>query len=602
MIALLILIIALITITHVRSAQKNKAEAASHIKSVFLANMSHEIRTPMNAIMGITDILMQIESLPEEIDDGLEKIYASSEMLLGIINDILDFSKIEAGKLDIITAPYKVASMVNDAVHLNMMRIGNRNIKFELFIDENIPMMLEGDELRIKQILNNLLSNAFKYTDSGKVVLSFNYEPAAQILVLCIQDTGHGMTKEQLDRLFDEYSRFNENLTRKIEGTGLGLSILQRLVNLMNGEIAVESELHVGTTVTVRLPQIPSGTELLGKEVADNLQSFRKSGITHRKKIEIVREPMPYGKVLIVDDTETNLFVAERLMRPYRLQIETVINGQEAIDKVNDGNIYDIIFMDHMMPVMDGMEATKILRESGYEKTIVALTANAVSGQADIFLKNGFDDFISKPIDVQKLNSILNTFVRKYSQPADNQEAFPQIQEYEPMDSMLMESFIRDAEKAAAVISRFNADDDLQEFTITVHGMKSSLLNIGENSLSTEAGTLEDAGRDNDIDFIKASAPVFLNGLCALLEKYKSDCGTGIEITGADDAESLRRDLTAIGENCAEYNRKGALDIIAGIKKCTLKTEKFLACIKEQILHSDFEEAETAITAYLSEL
>ncbi|MCL2634205.1 MAG: response regulator [Oscillospiraceae bacterium] len=580
------------------------AKAASKSKSTFLANMSHEIRTPMNAIMGITDILLQLEQLPTEIEDGLEKIYASSEMLLGIINDILDFSKIEAGKLDIITTPYKVASMINDAVHLNMMRIGNRPIKFELHVDENIPVTLMGDELRIKQILNNLLSNAFKYTDSGKVTLSFNYEPAPQIFIMCIQDTGHGMTKEQLNKLFDEYSRFNEGAARNIEGTGLGLSILQRLVNLMNGEIDVESEPGVGTTVTVRLPQAQVQGDMLGKEIADNLQNFRKSNITHRKKIETIREPMPYGKVLIVDDTETNLFVAERLMRPYRLQIETAINGQEAIDKIHEGKVYDVIFMDHMMPVMDGMEATKILRESGYKKAIVALTANAVSGQADIFLKSGFDDFISKPIDVQRLNSILNMFVRdsNHSPPTDNNEPLPEITENEPIDSMLLESFIRDAKKAVITINRFDTAEDLQEFTVAVHGMKSSLLIIGEASLSAEAGVLEKAGRDNNTDLIKASVPGFLASLCTLLEKYNSGYGTDIEIICADNVESMRNELTAIREKCVDYNRKDALEIIADIKKCTPQTKELLDSVKEHILHSDFEEAENAITAYLNKL
>ncbi|MCL2754629.1 MAG: ATP-binding protein, partial [Oscillospiraceae bacterium] len=589
------------------------AEAASKSKSTFLANMSHEIRTPMNAIMGITDILMQIEQLPEEIEDGLEKIYASSEMLLGIINDILDFSKIEAGKLDIIAASYEVASMVNDAVHLNMMRIGNRPIRFELQIDEEIPALLIGDELRIKQILNNLLSNAFKYTDAGKVTLVFNYEQDTNCLVLCVSDTGHGMTQEQLGRLFEEYSRFGEERSRNIEGTGLGLSILQRLVNLMEGEITVESEPQVGTTVTVRLPQTPSGSGIIGQEVAANLQSFRKSSATqsHRRSVNFAREPMPYGRILVVDDTETNLFVAQRLMKPYKLQIETAINGLEAVEKVirNDSpggfTPYDVIFMDHMMPVMDGIEATRILRERGYEGVIVALTANAVSGQADMFLENGFDGFVSKPINTQQLNATLNKFVRDKQPPdvlqsARMSAAVPSAEEAD--ESMLYESFVRDAQKAVVILSELDLSSEqaMQKFTIIVHGMKSSLWSIGEKTLSQRAGELEQAGRDKNIELITTEVPAFLNALRTLLEKHESEVAAIDTSNDADtNPENLRETLTAIAQMCADYNRGGALDLIAKVKECSSDAKKLLCSVKEHILYSNFEEAHSELSDYI---
>ena len=601
------------------------AEAASKSKSAFLANMSHEIRTPMNAIMGITDILMQNETLPDEIEDGLDKIYASSEMLLGIINDILDFSKIEAGRLDIIPAQYNIASMINDSVHLNVMRIGNRPIQFELQIEETIPAELIGDELRIKQILNNLLSNAFKYTDAGTVTMSVGFEPLLPpspadgpicCVVLCIRDTGHGMTKEQLSRLFEEYSRFNENANRNIEGTGLGLSIMQRLVDLMSGEIHVESEPGKGTAVTIRLPQGIAGPGTLGKEVAENLQSFRRNDMLYRKRSRIKRDPMPYGSVLIVDDIETNLFVAVRLMNPYKLHIETAINGRDAIDKIIDGNVYDIIFMDHMMPEMDGMEATRLLREHGYTSPIVALTANAVAGQADVFLENGFDAFISKPIDIQQLDSILNQFVRDKQPPdvieaarllagstgqGNTGDAQPQV------ESILLESFIRDAQKAVSMLEEFRLkeqygdEEDLRKFTITVHGMKSSLWNVDEKKLSELAGQLEEAGRDGNTDIIKSSVPELLAGLRVLLEKYEPEQDTNEE-TQDEDVEGLRNELLAIQKMCADYNRKGALDKIAGMKNGSLRTRTVLNDIKEYVLHSEFEDAESAASAYAKEL
>jgi len=409
-----------------RKAIMENALAASQSKSAFLANMSHEIRTPMNAIIGITELLIQDKNLPGDIENGLDKIYNSCNLLLGIINDILDFSKIEANRLDIIPVEYNSASMINDAVQLNIMRMDEKPIAFELLVDKNIPAKLIGDELRIKQILNNLLSNAFKYTDSGKITLSVksvseNSPPLegnfgrdeSVTLVLSVTDTGHGMTKEQLAQLFEEYTRFNQTSSRNVSGTGLGLAITHKLVNIMGGEIQVESIPGAGSLFTVSLPQKTADDKILGAEMAANLQKLRMN-YTERSKAgqQIMRVPMPYGKILIVDDVETNLYVAVGLMKLYRLQIDTAVSGYEAIDKVKAGNVYDIIFMDHMMPGMDGIMTTKYLRTFGYENPIIALTANAVAGQADIFLQNGFDEFISKPIDTRRLNSLLNKLVR----------------------------------------------------------------------------------------------------------------------------------------------------------------------------------------------
>ncbi|MCL2801366.1 MAG: ATP-binding protein [Treponema sp.] len=625
---------------------REEAEHANRAKSSFLANMSHEIRTPMNAIMGVTDILMQNEKLPSEIEDGLEMIFASSEMLLGIINDILDFSKIEAGKLDIIPAPYQVASMINDAVHLNMMRIGNRPIQFELKIDESIPAELIGDELRIKQILNNALSNAFKYTDSGKVTMSISAKSDRggknTTLVFCIQDTGHGMTNEQLKRLFEEYSRFSENTKRTIEGTGLGFSIMQRLVNLMNGSINVESEPDRGTSVTVQLPQIiAEGSAMLGQDIIDNLRRFQINNIVHKRNIRFKREPMPYGRVLIVDDTETNLFVAERLMRLYKLQIETAVNGREAVDKITNGNTYDIIFMDHMMPEMDGIEATKKIREWEAEQNakiksksftadesmespketqsnngkphmrtpIVALTANAVVGQADVFLKNGFDAFISKPLDINQLDITLNKMIRDKQPPevieaARREQAAEQDIPAEQTDTepLLLESFIRDAQKAVTLLkelikdSAYKNNDNLQKYITCVHGMGSSLLAVNEKELSGKARRLEQAGRDKDFDLISASSPELINDLCLLLEKIKP---AHKEETTDDNIEELLKILPALIEKLSDYNRKGSLDILTGIKNCSSKTRSIITEITEYIMHSEFEKGENAAAEYL---
>jgi len=399
------------------------AEDANKSKSNFLATMSHEIRTPMNAIIGISDIELSREGHSPETIDSFERIGNSGKTLLGIINDILDLSKIETGKLELLPIKYETASLINDTVRLNIMRIGVKPIEFNIKVSETLPSSLFGDELRIKQILNNILSNAIKYTNQGSVTFEVSSQPADDgiTLIFTIRDTGQGMTEEQLKALYDEYSMFNRDANRMTEGSGLGMSITKDLIEMMNGRIEAESQPGEGSTFTIYLLQQPDGSGVIGKELAKNLQNFKFTGKVQRAEIE--REYMPYGSVLIVDDVDANLFVANGLMKPYGLTIETVMSGYDALDLVRAGNQYDIIFMDHMMPGMDGMETTKLIRESGYSHPVVALTANAIAGQAEIFLDNGFDNFISKPIDTRQLNNVLNTLIRDKQSPEVLEEA-----------------------------------------------------------------------------------------------------------------------------------------------------------------------------------
>jgi len=397
------------------------AETANRTKSAFLARMSHEIRTPLNGILGISELKLQEENLQHEIKEAFTRISTSGDLLLSIINDILDLSKIEAGKLELTPVRYEVSSLINDTVFLNAVKYENKPIEFVLDVDENVPSALFGDELRIKQILNNLLSNAFKYTNAGKVELSVTSEnpsnseerPGAATLVFRVRDTGQGMTTEQMDRLFDEYSRFNLGINRTTEGTGLGMSITQNLIRIMNGEILAESEPGKGTLFTVRLPQGTVGAPALGKETAEKLREFRSNYEAQTKKVKIERASVSPGKVLVVDDMEMNLVVVREMLAPYGLHIDTATSGPEAIEKVKNGS-YDLVFMDHMMPKMDGMEATREIRKLGgkFEMLpIIALTANAVSGMKEMFLSNGFNGFISKPVSMKDLNDLLKEWL-----------------------------------------------------------------------------------------------------------------------------------------------------------------------------------------------
>jgi len=601
--------------------EKSKAEIAeesSKAKSKFLATMSHEIRTPMNAILGITEIQLQNELLPQETKEAFLKINNSGDLLLHIINDILDLSKIDAEKLKLEPVTYNIATLINDIVHLNIIRHDTKPLSFKLYIDENIPADLIGDEFRIRQILNNLLSNAFKYTNEGEIDLSVTAEfglvnenpPSTIMLIFRVSDTGQGMTAEQVNKLFDEYTRFNFEANRATEGTGLGMSITRHLVRLMNGTISVESEPGKGSVFTVRLPQGNTGAVPLGKEMVESLQHFRLSGGSLMKKAQIVREYMPYGKVLIVDDVETNIYVSKGLMAPYGLLIDTAMSGFEAIDKVKAGNAYDIIFMDHMMPKMDGMEATKIIRGLGYMRSIVALTANAVAGQAEMFLANGFDDFLSKPIDIRQLNIMLNRLIRDKYPPEIVESARRQKENHEKYSSVSRQQssegielagvFVRDAEKAAITLegiskNNFRRNDDIQLYVTTIHAMKGALANIGESELSDMALKLERAGRDRNTGVMIAETPEFLNELRAVIEENKISNEENNTVDGDSDESLafLREKLTVIQAACAEYNKRNAKAALSVLKqkKWSHRTRKLLDDISGHLLHGDFEDA-----------
>ncbi len=596
-------------ITEIEQTAKAVAEKANKAKSVFLTRMSHEIRTPMNAILGITEIQLQDETLAAHSREAFVMIYNSSNLLLGIINNILDLSKIETGKMELKPTRYDIASLINDVVQLNIMR-NSKQIEFQLHADENLPSELIGDEIRIKQILNNLLSNAFKYTEKGNVKLSITAEnednETGVSLVFSVSDTGYGMTKEQVSKLFTtEYIRFHLD-NRSIEGTGLGMSITQHLVQMMDGKISVESEHGKGTTFIVRLPQKKAGFAVIGKECAENLAKLNIMDASKIRGVQFMREYMPYGKVLIVDDVESNLYVAKGLMAPYGLTIDIVSSGFKAIDKIKAGNVYDIIFMDHMMPEMDGIETVKIIRELGYTHPIVALTANVLLGQAKIFLENGFEDFVSKPIDIRQLNTVLNKLVRDKQPPEVIEKARasapikPPGQVMPKHDAILLSVFAKDAKNILPIFEsalkniESISDKDLHLFAIKAHAIKSALANIDEMELSRLAFMLEKAGKEHDKNTILLKTQELINALRAMIEKNEGKIEEN-SVSKDEDTAYLSEQLKIICEACANYDIKTANAALENLKKTpwTKETEEFIDKISEHLLHSDFEEAGT---------
>jgi len=392
---------------------RTEAVQANKSKSDFLATMSHEIRTPLNAIIGLTQVQLQDKSMPHENHESLEMIYTSGSNLLKIINDILDLSKVETGALDLTPEIYDVPSLINDTVQLNIVRIGDKEISFLLKVNENLPSKILGDALRVKQILNNMISNAIKYTDIGFVTLTVSHTITGDDVSVCFQveDTGVGISAEDQKRLFSEYTRFYTHSAVMTEGTGLGMTITKKLAEMMGGGITVSSELGKGSLFTVTIIQKAVECEPIGAEVADRLRNFTYNDDS-MALTQIEYADLGHASVLVVDDVDINLYVAEAVLSPYNLNIELASSGMAAIKNIENGKKYDIIFMDHMMPVLDGIETTEKLREMGYKGVIIALTANALVGNDEMFIHHGFDGFMPKPIDIRDLDAVLEKYVK----------------------------------------------------------------------------------------------------------------------------------------------------------------------------------------------
>ena len=524
-------------------------KSANQAKSNFLANMSHEMRTPLNVVVGLTDLRME-DNLQDEIREDLKKINSAGAILLGLVNDVLDISKIEAGKFELIQEIYHTASLLNDIITLNMIRIENKPIDFVVKIDENLPAQIYGDELRVKQIFNNLLSNAFKYTKEGTVTLtvkSISITETDLYLSITVSDTGIGIRQEDLSKLFSDYNQVDTKANRKIEGTGLGLSITKNLVDLMNGKITVESEYGKGTKFYVELKQYYVNEDILGREISEKLGNRSFFEEKQLAASGILRPDLSYAKVLVVYDYPTNLDVASGMLKKYRMQVDCVQSGQAAIDLIKkEESHYDAIFMDHMMPEMDGIEATKYIREinTDYSKNIpiISLTANALVGNEQMFLNEGFDAFLSKPINILELDMIVKKWIRRNNQEhsyiTDDRVRSDTLNKIEGVDmsvkdelysgdtdmyNFVLESFSKNAPLAIDKM-RIVTEENINDYAVDIHALKSMAAAIGAHDISNRAKELEEIAKgeahtDNVLSFILERNDNLLDDTFKLVQK-----------------------------------------------------------------------------------
>lgn len=542
---------------------KIEAEEANRAKSSFLASMSHEIRTPINGVLGMNSIILK-ESTDPKIREYARNVDNAGNGLLSLINDILDFSKIESGRMEIVPVEYELSNVLSACYNMVFLRAQDKNIDLLFENNKTIPNRLYGDEVRIRQIIVNLLTNAIKYTEEGLVMLTADWETVdmdTMNLIVSVKDTGIGIKKENLDLLFSAFQRVDEKRNRNIEGTGLGLKITKQFLDIMGGTIEVDSVFGKGSEFTVKIPQkIVNGYDELG-----NFSSYVHIS-TNEEDNQTTRFRCPGCTILAVDDVEMNLKVIKGLLRDTQLTIDTAVSGAECLDRIMEKK-YDIILMDHMMPNMDGVETFAEMKKRTQffdgKTPVIMLTANAIQGVREEYLSYGFTDYLSKPVREDDLNSMLLKYLPKEKvtlvydkpsppvkeevkkKPVNPEEAFSNQKETEVQDTVqsdfekrfgfldvktgltycmeseeFYESIIREYRNTSKYEDIQEAYDnaDVELYATLVHGVKSSSMTIGAVEVSELAKALEFASKSGDIDYLKEHHYEFMRKYGTLLD------------------------------------------------------------------------------------
>ena len=614
----------------IRKTMEDEIRAALESKTSFLAHMSHELRTPLNVVIGLTDLILEDSHQDVFITNNILKINNAGSTLLSIVNSILDFSKIESGKLELTPVEYYTASLLNDVITVVITRLGEKPIKFHLDIEPDMPEKLFGDDLRVKQILINLLTNAIKYTREGSIDLTVrcNREGGTVLMDITISDTGIGVREQDLKNLFKDYIQVDAKTNRNIEGTGLGLPITKKLVEMMNGEIKAESEYGQGTTFRVRIMQGYVNNSIIGPDLVKKLSSFQYAEDKRIANKKILRLDLSYARVLVVDDVLTNLDVTAGLLRKYKMQVDCIDNGPAAIERIkNESPMYNAIFMDHMMPEMDGIETADHIRALGTEYAkkipIIALTANAIHGTDQLFYSHDFQAFLTKPIDMMELDAVIRKWVRDENRDDTIVITAPMYSDnYAPVtidipgvdskkalalyagDTSVYITLLRSyAANTPTLLEKLKnvSEESLAKYNISVHGLKGSSANIGAEAIREAAFELEKISKEKNLRGVWAlngkliaDTKIIVSNIQAWLDQYDATREKK-PVQKQPDKDLLIR----LRKSCESYDIKGSDKILTILESTDYEKDgDLIKWLRDKIENSDFSEAADKLKEY----